>query len=199
MKSFSGDVCLPKSNWYWSSEPNSWVLSQEEHLKIQASLGEDIFYMPGIREVNNVCVYERCLTGNFTLEVSITVEGSEFADAGGILVRTDTSQWLKACIERSRLLKWAVFTVFTTPYSDEACGPTLKLGKGILRLTREGNRFAFFYKSEDKQDWKFVRTCWWTVPERVYVGLFTQAPFSNKCSAEFSHLKLYPWAAPDCR
>ena len=187
----------PIEEWAWWNEPASWNLGDDGKLTMWAAAGSDLFFMPEIRNINCLSAFERPIKGDFTLSVWVNVKGDMFADAAGILLRSDKHGWLKVCIERSQSLKWTVESVVSSPYSDEARGPKVSCGCGGLLLTREGPHIGILWSEyEAMTEWEFLRAIWWPCPEYVQVGLFAQAPFSSGCTGAFSNLSLCWEATP---
>ena len=179
-----------EEKWAWPESPGVQCLHRPEELTIQAQPGSDLIRIPGVREIDRVCAYQRPISGDFTVTVSVSVQGERFADAAGIVVRDGDGGWLKAAVERTRSLEWAVFTIVSLPNSDEACGAVLPAAQADLLVTRERTRFAVLHKNADQQDWIFARTFRWAAPETISLGLFAQAPFSDGSFARFEHLNV---------
>ncbi|MDH6115452.1 regulation of enolase protein 1 (concanavalin A-like superfamily) [Kitasatospora sp. MAP12-15] len=156
-------------------------------LELTAPAGSDLYRLPGVREIDAVPEVSRTLDGDFTLSVRVAVQGSRFADAGGLLVHT-ADGWTKACVERAPDGRWSVVTVVSRPESDEAAGPELAGPATELTVAREGRRLAFLHREEAAGDHRFVRTL--RIPSGpLRVSLFAQAPFSERCTATFLDLR----------
>ena len=166
--------------------PNDWELQPVGLLRARATAGSDLFYMPGIREIDDISSWAQAVEGDFTVSIQVSVEGDTFADGAGILLRSP-SAWAKSCIERKRRAGWSVVTVVSVPISDESYGPHLLEGCGTLLATRQDRRIAFFWHSQDHSDWEFIRTFWWPDSLPIELGFFTQAPFSGGHTVIFDH------------
>ncbi|WP_236244811.1 DUF1349 domain-containing protein [Streptomyces sp. CC210A] len=181
--------------------PGTTPVRSTAELAVRAPRGADLFSMPGAYEASGVPLLSRAVTGDHTVWARVAVDGAAFGDAGGIAVH-GTDGWFKACVERTRTGAWAVVTVVSRPVSDEALGPALSGPHADLLVTREGPRHAVFCRERADEDWRFVRTFTGVAAARepdVRLGLFSQAPFSDACTATFTAPVHAPCALPDRR
>jgi regulation of enolase protein 1 (concanavalin A-like superfamily) len=195
---FAGDCCPPAAQWRWWRQPAAWSSDPAGTLEIVSPAGTDLYFAPGVREVCSIVALERPISGAFTISVSVAVDGTEFADAGGLLLRGHNREWLKLCVERSKTA-WQIVTVASRPASDEAAGPLLDGPGADLLVTREGRRVAAYYRRDAGDDWRFARCiydCW---EGELLAGLFVQAPFSTRCTARFRALESRAEALRDRR
>ncbi|MBY8885236.1 DUF1349 domain-containing protein [Streptomyces sp. PTM05] len=177
--------------------PEAGTGGADARLALTAPAGSDLYRVPGVREIDAVPEVSRTLEGDFTLSVRVAVDGTRFADAGGVLVHT-ADGWAKACVERAPDGGWSVVTVVSHPVSDEAAGPALRGPATELVVVREGRRLAFLHREDADGDLRFVRTL--RVAEGpVRVSLFAQAPFSEACTAVFHTVRLLPEPLRDRR
>ncbi|MGP9022671.1 DUF1349 domain-containing protein [Streptomyces sp. BR1] len=187
----------PEDVWSWSGAERLNYADLTGPLELVAPVGSDLYRVPGVREIDAVPEVSRTLSGDFTLSVRVTVDGSRFADAGGLLVHT-AEGWIKACVERAPDGRWSLVTVASLPVSDEAAGPGLAGSTTELTVVREDRRLAFLHREEATADRRFVRTL--RIPSGpVRVSLFAQAPFSPRCTAAFEDLRLGPEPLRDRR
>lgn len=182
----------------WSVEPENWTFSDKRQLSFAAARGTDLFYVPGIREIDTAVALLLSQAGSFTLRARVQVSGRKFADAGGLLLRGDAGQWLKVCVELDRRERWSLVTIATAPISDETRGPFLTDGAAWLLLSREETRLLVLY-SLDGVRWEFARTLHMSLPFSVNVGVFGQAPFSDGCQLKFSDVEIAATPTPDRR
>ncbi|MFI6108176.1 DUF1349 domain-containing protein [Streptomyces sp. NPDC051310] len=195
----SGERALPFDGADWSfSGPGALPVRDPHALEIRAERGCDLFTMPGTYEASGIPLLGRTVTGDHTFRAAVTVRGTAFGDAGGIVVH-DAGGWFKVCVERTRDGGWAVVTVVSRPVSDEAVGPSLAAPHAELLVTREGRRRAVFCREEPDGEWRFVRTFFGSGAGDVRIGLFAQAPFSDACTAAFSVPRYVPAALADRR
>lgn len=183
----------PKTVWSWWNKPGFWTLSSNNDLLIEAKEGSDLFFVPNIREIDQIAVYERPIKGDFTMSVCVRAEGKSYADGAGILIRKmeKKNEWLKICLELSQSLEWTIDTVFTNPISDEARGANVSNNAIGFQIIRDGSYFGILWSEiQTNPVWKFVRALWWKCPETVQIGLFVQAPFSKSCQGTFSDLSI---------
>lgn len=163
--------------------PEAWTFS-EGGASTEARRGSDVFRMPGVRVIDSVDMLYRTTTGDFTFCADVAVEGDAFADAAGLLVRAGEF-WLKACVERTKQGDWCLVTIVSCPSSDEAYGARVERAGGGLLVTRQGPRVAVFGRPDSAAPWRFMRTFSWTIDGDIRVGLFAQAPFSERVRATF--------------
>ncbi|GAA2638835.1 DUF1349 domain-containing protein [Streptomyces axinellae] len=184
--------------WYWLGPPAGAVRPVPEELRLTAGAGTDLYAMPAVREIDALPALVRQFDGDFRLSAGVVVEdGARFADAGGLVVRTGAG-WVKLCVERTVAGSWAVVTVASLPYSDEAMGPALPGPRADLLVTREGRRFAGLFRTSRDADWRFVRTL--CLPEGpLWAGVFAQAPLSAGAIVRFHDLACGPEPLRDRR
>ncbi|MEW9519740.1 DUF1349 domain-containing protein [Streptomyces tubercidicus] len=185
--------------WHWLGPPAEWASDPASgELRLTAGAGTDLYAWPGVREVDALPALVRRFDGDFRLHVGVAVEdGRTFADAGGLVVHTGAGS-VKVCVERTTSGAWAVVTVASLPYSDEAMGPALPGPSADLLVTRQGRRFAALLRTPGDPDWRFVRTL--LLPEgELWAGVFAQSPLSDSCTAVFSGLSFRPEPLRDRR
>ncbi|MDX2938366.1 DUF1349 domain-containing protein [Streptomyces ipomoeae] len=181
----------PRAEWTVGPSPGE--------LRLTAGAGADLYAMPGVREVDALPALVRPLDGDFRFHAHVTVEdGGTFADAGGLVVLTDTGS-VKVCVERTTSGSWAIVTVVSLPHSDEAMGPELTGPSAELLVTRQGTRFATLFRTPADADWRFARTLTLSGSREVRAGVFAQAPLSDSCTAVFHGLSLSPVPLRDRR
>ncbi|MFF9869852.1 DUF1349 domain-containing protein [Streptomyces sp. NPDC013953] len=191
------DLPFDRADWSFSG-PGAAPVRDPHALEILAERGCDLFTMPGSYEASGIPLLGRTVTGDHTFRAGVTVRGTAFGDAGGIVVHDDGG-WFKVCVERTRAGGWAMVTVVSRPVSDEAVGPALAAPRAELLVTREGRRHAVFCREEQGGKWRFVRTFFGSGAGDVRIGLFAQAPFSAACTAVFSVPRYVPAALADRR
>lgn len=168
--------------------PKPWYEEyRESSLRIRCNAGDDIFYMPGIREIDQLKDISASVEGDFTISANVEVSGSSFADAAGFLLRVGNI-WVKFCIEFDTKQNWRIVSIYSNPVSDESYGDVLVDGKAKLFLTREGRRIALWYSTKENNERKFVRTFYISNDIAVNLSCFTQAPFSEMTEAVFSSI-----------
>ncbi|UNT00313.1 DUF1349 domain-containing protein [Streptomyces tubbatahanensis] len=184
--------------WYRLGPPAESVRPAPGGLRLTAGAGTDLYAMPAVREIDALPALVRRFDGDFRLCAGVVVEdGTRFADAGGLVVRTGAGS-VKLCVERTAAGSWAVVTVASLPYSDEAMGPALPGPRADLLVTRQGRRFAGLFRTPGDADWRFARTL--CLPEEpLWAGVCAQAPFSAGSTTRFHDLTCGPEPLRDRR
>lgn len=173
------DIHHDDKAWCFAGNDKTW--------KLKSNAGDDIFFMPGTREIDRVTELPARLENSFTVSVKVNVSGSRFADAAGLLLRTDNA-WIKFCIEFDTKQNWRVVSIYSNPVSDESYSDVLINSEATLILTRDQRRIALWYSTDGNITRQFVRTFHLPSDAAVELSCFTQAPFSESTEAVFSEV-----------
>ena len=188
MNLFTGCVERKLTNGLrWCHEPPEWFFDNDEVLTLTPGAKTDCFRPYQKSPMDNAPILYKDIAGDFTIATHITAQLTDFADAGGLIIRSHPSLWAKVCMERNHLGQTSVVSVVTNPSSDDALGELLSQSECHLRITRKGNYLGMHY-SLDGQTWRVVRCFGMEVPESVIVGVLAQAPFGSGCCVRFHGL-----------
>ncbi|MHA6195382.1 DUF1349 domain-containing protein [Pseudomonas wadenswilerensis] len=162
-------------------------------LSLTAAARTDWFFHPA-GETRRANVIRAVMTVDevvFTLSAKVSVDFRRAFDAGSLFVQVDEDNWAKLAFELSGAGEPTVVSVITRGTSDDADGPSLPGDAVWLRVHGNGDTLAFHF-SVDGRHWRFLR--WFTLPglarRPLRVGVATQAPTGEGCSARFSEFSL---------
>ncbi|BEP15705.1 hypothetical protein acdb102_40160 [Acidothermaceae bacterium B102] len=161
-----------------------------EPVRIATGPRTDLFVDPrgGATTLNAARVLGHPGEGDFQLSVRVEVAFVETFDAGALLVWGDDATWAKLLLEWSPDHQPTVVSVVTRGRSDDANAVTVAVPYIWLRVSRNGQAYAF-HSSQDGVTWVFVRHFEIGAVEGHRVGLEVQSPLGDGCDAEFTDLR----------
>lgn len=124
---------------------------------------------------NNAPFYYTEVTGDFVMQVKVSLDFKDTYDSSSIMVMQDNNNWAKACFELTDFNTHAVVSVVTKGDSDDANGCNIAEDSVWLQVCRVGKTFAFHY-SLDGIRYYMMRFFSLPVEPTVKVGLLAQAP-----------------------
>lgn len=125
--------------------------------------------------LSNAPFYYTEVTGDFVMNVKVSLDFKEIYDSSSIMVMQDMTHWAKACFELTDFNTHAVVSVVTNGQSDDANGCNIEENSVWLQLCRLGQSFAFHY-SIDGSNYYMMRFFNLPTEETLKVGLLAQAP-----------------------
>lgn len=135
----------------------------------------------------------------FQFSALVSVDGPRTTfDAAALTLWSDADHWAKLCFECSPQGEEMVVSVVTDTYSDDANGPIITAGEVWLRVASIGEAYAYHY-SLDGETWHFVRQFRLDAPNRLRVGIMSQAPTGETAVARFSRIRLVAEQLSDVR
>ena len=127
-------------------------------------------------------------SADFSLSAHAVVVGERSTfDAAVLAVWGDRDHWAKLCFEYSPQGQAMVVSVVTNEFSDDCNSTLVAEGAVHLRVIRSGAGWAF-HSSVDGHSWVFVRIFRLAYAGPVSVGFLAQAPFGERCVAEFRQI-----------
>lgn len=171
----------PTMHWY--NEPPHWT---DNHGVLEVTTGRltDFWrktHYDFIRD--NGHFYYTPVQGDFTAEVKVTGRYQELYDQAGLMVRLDSTTWLKCGIEYVNGVQNAS-AVVTRDYSDWSVAPLPQNPPSIwLRIVRRDTSLEVFY-SLDGTTYTLLRMAYLT-SATVDVGPMCAAPDGNGFSVTF--------------
>jgi regulation of enolase protein 1 (concanavalin A-like superfamily) len=181
--------------------PESWH-SDAGVITANAPARSDMFIDPaGRHPVSDAPRLLGIPEGDFQLIARVTVEFRSAFDAGVLIVYVDEKYWAKLCFEYTPQKMPSVVSVVTRVESDDANAFELSENTIWLRLSRDGETFAF-HASTDRTWWRLVRYFALTgspADQPVRVGFEAQAPTGDGCRITFDDIEFRPQALADPR
>lgn len=169
-------------------------------VEVSAGPSTDLFVDPGTGHVEaSASVRARVVEDRaFQFEAYVQPALRSSFDAGALLVRCDENEWAKLCLEQATSGAPTAVSVVTRGLSDDANGWVLPGPRAWLRISRDGETFAF-HISTDGSTWDLLRIFSLPAPGPVEIGLVAQSPTGDGCTVSFSALAYVPEALKDPR
>ena len=134
----------------------------------------------------------------FTLSAHVSVEFASTFDAGVLVVWADALHWGKLCFEFSPQGEPMIVSVVTNGVSDDCNSVPLARRDIFLRISRLDPAIAFHY-SEDGVTWRMVRYFTLAGATAFSLGISSQSPTGQGCTARFSDIRYAPEPIADLR
>lgn len=176
----------------WMNESR---MSQDgERIEIYAPKQTDFFCnsFPDGTSAEPVCsapFYYTNLSGDFVLQVKVSLEFKDTYDSACVMIMKDCTNWAKACFELTDFGKPSVVSVVTKGVSDDANGCIVDSPAVWLKVCRCGQTFSFHY-SEDGDNFYMMRFFNMPCGDEIKVGLVAQAPVGNGGMRIFENLSI---------
>lgn len=169
-------------------------------IELDAHNATDIYVDPVTREVKDTATVLSTVTEENRFQLSARVRPQLLAtfDAGALFLRTDATHWAKLCLEKPVAGGPTAVSVVTRGTSDDANGWELTEPDARMRLSRDGEAFAF-HVSTDGERWDLLRVFTIPAPGPVEIGLIAQSPMGDGCTVSFSELAFKPGVFSDPR
>jgi len=175
----------------WDVPPVAWTVGAPGALTITAGAVTDLFNNPNGEppKRDSARLMFAPEPGDFTLSAKVHVDFRSTFDAGVLLIWEDVGSWGKLCFEFSPQAEPMIVSVVTRGgLSDDGNAVVMPSYDAWLRIARVGTTFALHYAA-DGQWWHMVRYFALAHPERVRIGLSSQSPTGQGCSATFSEVR----------
>jgi regulation of enolase protein 1 (concanavalin A-like superfamily) len=141
--------------------------------------------------------------GDFSFSARVRVRFAGTFDAGVLCLYRDENTWAKLCFELSPQDQPMVVSVVTRGYSDDVNSVDVAGDEVWLRISRIGEAYAFHYSVDGHRGpdayWHFVRLFRMGDAGAASVGILSQAPMGESCTAVFSELRLSDSVPSDLR
>jgi regulation of enolase protein 1 (concanavalin A-like superfamily) len=182
----------------WQVEPASCTTSADGAVGITAWRQSDLFASPAGDEpkLGAARLVGRPPDGDFLLTAHVEAPFGDRFDAGALLVWVDEQHWAKLAVEWSPQQQPMVVSVVTDGRSDDANGTLLDRGESWLRIARVGPFYAF-HSSRNGRHFHFVRQ--FALDGEAQVGLLSQSPVGDGCTATFRDLRFEQRTLQDLR
>jgi uncharacterized protein len=125
---------------------------------------------------------------NFVLTAAITHSFSNKWDAGGIVLKADSANWVKFCFEKDYTGAKRIVTVVTRNISDDCNSMALTGNTAYFRMARAGKVITLYY-STDNSTWMLVRHFQFESTKPAKLGFIAQSPTGKSCAVTFSHVR----------
>lgn len=176
------------------------AVDRGDRLELSAASSSDYFVDPasGHEEASATVLARTVDDRAFQLSVRVRPALRATFDAGALMVRCDPDHWAKVCLEQAVSGAPTAVSVVTRGRSDDANGWVLPGPDARLRISRDGEVFAF-HVSTDGMTWDLLRIFSLPAPGPVEVALVAQSPMGEGCTVTFSDTVFVPRALADPR
>lgn len=183
----------------WINPPKQFRLA-DSSLFITASKGSDYFNNPENGEISASAPYfYQELSGDFVLTTCIQPNFQDTWNAGSILLRQDSTYWIKFAFENSDATGPSIVSVVTREVSDDANGVVLNDADFIwLRMIKKDNLYSMLW-SRDGQNYTMARLAAMPVQDTVQIGLEAQCPVGEPAEHRFWYYSLEKKRVKDLR
>ncbi len=183
----------------WLEPVTTWRSPDQSTLVLTAPARTDRFVDPSTEVVQaNSPVWLTPVSSPATLQARVAVDFADTFDAGVLMVYQARDLWAKLCFERSPDGRPMVVSVVTRGLSDDANAFTMEAESVWLRVSVMPTAYAF-HASTDGRVWEMIRFFALGSRGRRRVGLSTQSPVGDTCTATFSEIELRPGVVDDIR
>lgn len=173
---------------YWENTPNS-VSLKAGVLEIEAGAKTDMFRDPNVTyNTDNAPKLMFVPDKNFVLSATIEHSFVNKWDAGGLVLKADSLNWIKFCFERDYLGYRRVVSVVTKDVSDDANSQMINENFAHFKIAKADN-VVTLYISTDGKKWLLIRHLQFNTNKEIKVGFLAQSPVGQRCKVKFSNIK----------
>lgn len=172
---------------HWENKPASFQL-KEKKLVIGSGPKTDLFRAPALTyHTANAPMLLFNADSNFVLSASIEHAFTNKWDAGAIVLKSDSLNWIKFCFEKDYTGARRVVSVVTKNLSDDCNSVEITSNKVFFKIAKAGNTVSLYY-SENGTAWFLVRHCSFDAKPGFEVGFLSQSPIASNCVVTFSDI-----------
>ena len=177
------------------NDADKQVNQTDSVIRFVAQEGTDLFIDPNegklTKSTAKILLTEIDNTKPFTfqgrLKPGFTPDG--IYNAANLMVVANDTLWQKICFEQDERGKHRVVTVRTVGTSDDNDHEVIEQDNIYYKISSDTHTIASYY-SLDGNEWQMVRLYKNDYPQKLYLGICSQAPIKGECMSEFSELKL---------
>lgn len=172
---------------HWENKPLSYQIKEKSILVI-AGPKSDMFRDPNVTyNTDNAPKLVFTPDEDFVFSTSVEHAFANKWDAGGIVLKQDSLNWVKFCFEKDYTGANRVVSVVTKDISDDCNSVELKSTKVYFRIAKAGNVITLYY-SIDAITWLLVRHFQFNVTRPLQLGLIAQSPTGDSCKVTFGDI-----------
>ena len=173
---------------YWENSPNS-VSLKAGVLEIEAGAKTEMSSDPLFsNNTDNASKLMFVPDKDFVLSATLEQSFINKWDAGALVLKTDSLNWIKLSFERDYLGYRRVVSTVTKDVSDECNAQTINENFVHFRLAKTGNRVLLYISMEGKK-WLLIRNLQFNTDQELKVGFMVQSPTGQRCKVKFSNIK----------
>jgi uncharacterized protein len=179
----------PGKNMKWFNEPVQWKINNSSVVLStdpQTDFWRTTFYKY-IKDNGHFYFQEK--EGDFECSVKITGSFAELYDQAGLMIRIDSSQWIKSGVEFANGTI-NISTVFTRTFSDWSVIPLKEVPASVwLKLVRKNDSIELSY-SLDGKIYNMQRLGYFSPKVKAKIGIMAAAPDGKGFSVTFDNFAL---------
>jgi regulation of enolase protein 1 (concanavalin A-like superfamily) len=158
-------------------------------LEIEAGAKTDMFRDPNVTyNTDNAPKLMFVPNKNFVLTATIEHSFVNKWDAGALVLKADSLNWIKFCFERDYLGYRRIVSVVTKDVSDDANAQSLNENFAHFKIAKADNAITL-YVSTDGKKWLLIRHLQFNTDKEIKVGFMAQSPLGQRCKVKFSNIK----------
>lgn len=166
------------------------VSIQENQIIMTARQGTNLFNgVSGTWKMSTFPYYYTKVSNDFLVRCKVAVDFKTVYDLGSLIIFENEDKWIKFAFEYSDMGTPAIVSIVTNETSDDCNGAPIEKKEVWLQICRQGDVFALHY-SLDKENWKLARIARLHMQNEIMVGISTQCPSGDYCTAYFSEFEL---------
>lgn len=184
------EISIPAipSKLFWENKPLS-VDQRDGKLIIVAGEKTDMFRDPNATyNTDNAPKLLFHADSNFVFTSAITHSFANKWDAGGLVLKADSANWIKFAFEKDYTGAKRVVSVVTRDISDD-CNSVALTGNTVHFKMAGAGKVVTLYYSTDRNTWMLVRHFQFESPKPLMLGFISQSPTGKNCSVTFSDIK----------
>lgn len=172
---------------FWENKPLS-VDHRGDKLIIVSGEKTDMFRDPNATyNTDNAPKLLFTADSNFVFTSGITHAFASKWDAGGLVLKADSANWIKFAFEKDYTGAKRVVSVVTRDISDD-CNSVALTGNTVhFKMAKAGKVITLYY-STDRKSWMLVRHFQFESPKPLKLGFISQSPTGSKCAVTFSDI-----------
>jgi len=181
---------IPKK-LFWENSPLSYNISGDA-LTIKAGEKTDMFRDPNVTyNTDNAPKLLFTPDHNFILIAKIEHAFANKWDAGAIILKSDSLNWVKFAFEKDYTGAKRVVSVVTKDISDDCNSVEIPTNSVYYRMAKADNVITLYY-SVDGTKWFLIRHFQFNTTKPIKVGFLAQSPTGTSSEVKFSNIKYDP-------
>jgi len=172
---------------FWDNTPVKYEIKSDAIIMI-AGAKTDMFRDPNLTyNTDNAPKLLFKADSNFVLTAAIEHAFASKWDAGAIVIKQDSLNWVKFCFEKDYTGAKRVVSVVTKNISDDCNSVEINTNKVFYKVAKAGNVITLYY-STDGIKWFLVRHLQFDATNGFQAGFLAQSPTGEKCEVKFSNI-----------
>ena len=175
---------------FWENQANQFSI-QNTTLTIEAGEKTDMFRDPNVTyNTDNAPKLLFNADEDFILSASLEQSFLNKWDGGGIVIKSDSLNWIKFCFEKDYTGARRVVSVVTRNISDDCNSIGINSNKVFYKVAKAGNVITLYYSANGSK-WFLIRHFQFDAKSPFAVGFLAQSPTGKKCTVKFSNIKYF--------